>query len=422
MTNTTPTIDSTTLIAFHPLQNLTQDETTMLLAEVAPQSARQGDVLITEGSRDERALYLLEGTVDVRAADGRGYVVTAHSPKAKEPISHLLPHHYSVTALSPVVCFWVVGRVIDNLLERQNRFVEPAQTLQILPQTLTNPVFQAIQRDLNADRLTVPALPDIVVRYRNIVNTDADVRRIKALIQTDPALTALLMMVANSAIYRVAKPISTIEEAIMRIGLKALQNFVIGFALRKLFKTKSAQIKKQMEHLWRHSTEVAAIAYVLARRCGKFNPDHAMLLGLLHDIGMLPVLSYAELFPEIAGDERELAATLKVLHGDVGSLIMTKWSFPPEFAQVALESDHWHRDPAPDADYSDLILVAQLFSFMGKHVGIDTPPVDEPVPTDLTALPAYRKLALGETTPESAVALLKDAREEIAAAMHLVAM
>jgi len=422
MTEPAIAIDSATLISFHPLQNLTRDEVTMLLAEVTPQSVRQGDVLIMEGSRDERALYLLEGSVDVRAADGRGYVVTAHSPKAKEPISHLLPHHYTVTALSPVTCFWVVGRVIDNLLERQNRSGEAAETLQVQQQTLTNPVFQAIHRDLNADRLMVPALPDIVVRFRNIVNTDADVRRIKALIQTDPALTALLMKVANSAIYRADKPIGTIEAAIARIGLKALQNFVIGFALRKLFKTKSAQIKKQMENLWRHSTEVAAIAYVLARRCGKFDPDHAMLLGLLHDIGMLPVLSYAELFPEIAEDEHELAATIKSLHGDVGGLIMTKWNFPDDFAQVARESDHWSRDAAPEADYSDLVLVAQLFSFMGKHVGTDTPPVDERVPVDLTSLPAYRKLGLGEPSPESAVALLKDAREEIAEAMHLIAM
>ncbi|MBI3776316.1 MAG: HDOD domain-containing protein, partial [Gammaproteobacteria bacterium] len=386
------------------------------------QLAAAGTELIALGATDPRALYLLSGEVAVRAADGRNYNVTANSAKAKQPISHLLPHRYSVTALTPVTCFWVLGPVIDNLLERHSRVGESTESLFVQPATLSNPLFQAIHRDLDHDRLAVPALPDIVLRYRNIVNSDADVRRIKALIQTDPALTALLMKVANSAVYRASKSIGTIEEAIVRIGLKALQNFVIGFAMRKLFKTRSPHIKKQMEHLWVHSTEVAAISYVLAKKIGKFNPDHAMLLGLLHDVGTLPVLSYAENFPEIASDEHELVATIRELHGDVGRLVMTKWNFPGDFTQVAQEADDWQRDHTGDADYCDLVLVAQLLSFMGKQIGHDTPSFDVRVLPELPTLPAYRKLGLGELSPESSISILHNAKEEIAEAMHLVAM
>lgn len=422
MTDSSVTIDPQSLRSFHPLGYLTEDEMAMLVSEIKPQQMNAGTELIALGATDPRALYLLAGEVTVRAADGRSYNIAAGGSKAKQPISHLLPHRYTVTAVSPVTCFWVLGRVIDNLLGRHKRATEVAVAPVVRPAILSNPLFQAIQRDLEHDRLALPALPDIVLRYRNIVNGDADVRRIKALIQTDPALTALLMKVANSVVYRATKPIGTIEDAIVRIGLTALQNFVIGFAMRKLFKTKSPHIKKQMENLWTHSTEVAAISYVLAKRLGKFNPDHAMLLGLLHDIGTLPVLSYAENFPEIAADAQELAVTIEKLHGDAGELIMTKWNFPDDFTRVAKGADDWAHDHTGDADYCDLVLIAQLFSFMSKHIGHDAPPFDARVLPELTTLPAYRKLGLQELSPENSITLLQNAKEEIAQAMHLVTM
>ena len=393
---------------------------TMLVAEIKLQHVSAGTELITPGSTDPRALYLLTGEVAVRAADGRSHNVVAGHAKARQPISHLIPHRHTVTAVSQVTCFWILGRVIDNLLGRRGASEKKPETRFMRPEALSNPLFQAVQRDLEHDRLALPALPDMVLRYRNIVNGDADVRRIKALIQTDPALTALLMKVANSAIYRTDKPIATIEDAVMRIGLKALQNFVVGFAMRKLFKTKSPHIKKQMESLWAHSTEVAAIAYVLAKKTGKLDPDQAMLSGLLHDIGALPLLSYAENYPEIAADERELAATVKELHGDVGGLVMTKWNFPDEFARAAREADEWQRDHAGDADYCDLVVVAQLLSFMDTQpASPDAPLFDERELPELTALPAYRKLSL---SPENSIAILQNAKEDIAEAMHLVTM
>lgn len=420
MTDTNPTIDDALLRSFHPLEYLTEDEMAMLASVIKPQQVSAGTELIAWGAVEPRALYLLAGEVAVRTAAGRSYTLTAQSAQAKQPVSHASPHCLTVTALSPVTCFWVLGRVVDNLRGREDHTGTAALEPQFVrPAALSNPLFQAIQRDLEHDRLALPTLPDMVLRYRNIVNGDADVRRIKALIQTDPALTALLMKVSNSAIYRAGKPIGTIEEAIVRIGLKALQNFVIGFAMRKLFKTKSPHIKKQMENLWTHSTEVAAIAYVLAKKTGKFDPDHAMLLGLLHDVGSLPVLSYAENFPEIASDEQELLASVTELHGDVGVLVMTKWNFPADFAQVARDADDWERDHPGDADYSDLILIAQLLSFMDKQSGHAAWPRVLP---EISTLPAYQKLALDKTASENGAAILQNAKEEIAAAMHLVTM
>ena len=59
---------------------------------------------------------------------------------------------------------------------------------------------------------------------------------------------------------------------------------------------------------------------------------------------------------------------------------------------------------------------------MGKHIGHDAPPFNARVLPELAMLPAYRKLGLGELSPDSGTTLLQNAKEEIAEAMHLVTM
>ena len=147
-----------------------------------------------------------------------------------------------------------------------------------------------------------------------------------------------------------------------------------------------------------------------------------MLHGLLHDIGMIPILSYADKLPETTFNQGELKETITRLHGDIGGIIMAKWNFPDEFITVAVEADHWYRDSSPEADYCDLVLIAQLFSFMGKIIEKDTPPLDDRVLPPITELPAYHKLGLDDLTPEGGVEILHNAKEEIAQALHLLAM
>ena len=416
------TIDVNTLKSLVPLCHLTSDELEILASRTEYQVADKTGKLIELGSKDNRALYLIKGKVQLTAADGRGYVIESDSEKAKHAISHLIPHKYTVVAITPVKYIWIDNQVLDNLVEMHDGAGQSVEDLFVTEDILNNFLFQEIYRDLIDDKLVIPSVPDIIVRIRRVIKEDQDLNRLKSIVQTDPALAALLIKVANSAIFRSDRAVVSIKEAIQRIGTNTLQNFVIGFAMRKLFKSKVPYIKKQMVNLWKHSTEVGAIAYVLATKLKKFNPDHAMLHGLLHDIGMIPILSYADKLPETTFNQGELKETITRLHGDIGGIIMAKWNFPDEFITVAVEADHWYRDSSPEADYCDLVLIAQLFSFMGKIIEKDTPPLDDRVLPPITELPAYHKLGLDDLTPEGGVEILHNAKEEIAQALHLLAM
>ena len=415
-------IDTETLKLLFPLCHLTDDELAILADRLVVEYAAKGSDVIKMGSTDPKALYLLKGIVQLTTKDERSLNIESGSAKARNPISHLVPHLYTVHALTDIAYIWIENHVLDNVVERQDQGGEHVENLFVKQDTIESPLFQDIYRDLLEDRLAIPAQPDIIDRIRRLVAEDADLNRIKSLVQTEPALTALLMKVANSAVFHNQRPAVTVKEAIQRIGINTLQNFVVSFALRHLFRSKYVYIKDQMQRLWRHSTQVAALSYVLAGKIKGFDPDYAMLLGLLHDIGMLPILRYAEKYPEIAANYPALQKAIHELHGEVGAVIMKKWNFAADFVTVVTAADDWHRNTTAHADYCDLVMIAQRLSFMGKDINYDTQPLDGRNLPLITDLPAYHKLGLDEFTAENGVEILHTAKDEINHALRLLAV
>ena len=172
-------------------------------------------------------------------------------------------------------------------------------------------------------------------------------------------------------------------------------------------------LQKRMRRLWKHSTRVAALCFVLAKKTRCFPPDQALLAGLIHDIGEIAILTYLEkytLFTSLEEDQIDrVAATLR---GQVGGMILRHWDFPPQFVTVAVEAEQWHRDAATDPDYCDLVIIAQLHSFVGTPLLASLPPLNE--------LPAFKKLPLGDLTPQNSLQILDEAHEQIRNAESLV--
>jgi HD-like signal output (HDOD) protein len=309
--------------------------------------------------------------------------------------------------------FRLENHVIANLLERKNaNQSQPEEGLQ--EHLRDNPLFAVIYQDLIDDNLVIPTLPKIAVGVRKAIETDVPVRKIELLIQADPALATLLIKTANSALYRTRNTATTIEQAIMRMGLRTVKNLVTSYSLKHLFKTEHKAIKQRMKDLWIQSTEVAAVSFVLAKHLRQFDPEQALLMGLLHNVGVLPVLSYAERYPDIASDEDKLDATVTSLKAEVGAIILTKWQFSQDFITVARESEHWMRDSTA-ADYADLVLVAKLHTHIGREHHADNLPA-------LHAVPAFHKLGLDQDDPNKGLSIIADANEQISEVRSLLSI
>ncbi|WP_455366497.1 HDOD domain-containing protein [Kaarinaea lacus] len=401
------------LFDLFPLTYLTENERELFCNQTARYSARSGTQLIALGSTDDRALYLLKGKLRLEASDGRRHVIVAATEDGRRPISHLIPHWYNVTSLTAVEYFWVDNYVLDNLLARQNRGGEDVQNLDVNPRLFKHKLFQRIYHDLSEDRLAMPTLPEVLVRIQSVVEEQELEEELMAVVTSDPAICAVVLKIANSAVYRKDGAVESVKDAIAAIGVKQLKNILVNNVTRGLHYSHSPEIIRRVQALWWHSAEVGAIAYALAKLLKTFNPHRALLLGLLHDIGMLPIYYYADRYPELLDKEQSLDELVKLLHGDLGALIFASWKFPEQFVKVSNDADNWYYESHQKHDYSDLIMMAQLHSFIGKGEEKRLLAIpDEHLPT-IVELPAYQKLGLAELTPENSMWLLEAAKAKL---------
>lgn len=258
--------------------------------------------------------------------------------------------------------------------------------------------------DLNANRVVLPSLPEIAQRVRTTIeNPSVDVAQVARIVATDPALSARLLKVANSPISRPSSPISSVQTAISRLGLRQVRNIVTSLVLEQLYQVKAAQsIRKQLQDLWSHSTKVAALSHVIARRYTKLPPDEAMLAGLVHDIGVLPILTRVETMPELAENAAALQRVIKRLHCVVGTSVLEDWHFPAPVVTVAIEHENIHGIREGAVDLSDVVILANLHS----RVGTDHPHAK----IDWATIPAFQKLGL---TPDESVKTMQEAQQDL---------
>lgn len=267
--------------------------------------------------------------------------------------------------------------------------------------------------DLEHDRLILPSLPDVAMRVANVLeNGVSDANAIAEVIQTDPAITAKLIKAANSAMYGRCLPVETCAAAVVRLGSALTHKLVLSLSMRELFTTESPLLQNRMRALWKHSTEVAALCYVFARRDKRFNPEQAMLVGLLHDIGVVAVLNYIDKFPVEVTQPEVIDDAVKSLRARTSCMILEKWRFPSEFTVAAFEAEDWMRDTGGIPDYCDLVIMAQLQSFLDKKQAPLTPMINQTT--------AYNRLDLGELLPDNSLRLADEEREKITQAQTLL--
>ena len=157
-----------------------------------------------------------------------------------------------------------------------------------------------IKAEHEAGSLVLPSLPEIVVRVRQAVSDDnVHLGNVVKLIQLDPSLTARLVQIANSPLYRSPQPVENCLMAVNRLGLTTTRDLVTCLVLNNVFNSENKILHEKLHKLWQHSSHVAAIASSIAKITPNLHEDTALLAGLLHDIGVLPVLHYAAEFPDV---------------------------------------------------------------------------------------------------------------------------
>jgi putative nucleotidyltransferase with HDIG domain len=219
---------------------------------------------------------------------------------------------------------------------------------------------------------SLPQFPENILMVQKLINDpDSDMATIARQISMDPALTADLLKIVNSAQYMLAKKVDNISEAVKMVGIKGIKNLLYSYGTQKVLGDDTVDKKK----LWEHSYSTAFYAYNLVKNFKNDNNllDDVYVGGILHDMGKIIFSNvHPDLLDKIKGfcaDKNVPPSTFENLsagmnHAELGALIAEKWNFPERLVAAI----RFHHDPgAAPADYRDLLDAVYLANMFCEY-------------------------------------------------------
>ncbi|WP_197039046.1 HDOD domain-containing protein [Guyparkeria halophila] len=241
---------------------------------------------------------------------------------------------------------------------------------------MANPALeQAIINKIRDKGISLPVLPDVALRARRIIDDpNSSASDLVEVISQDPAIAARLIQVANSPLYRGAQHIDNLNQIVSRLGMRTVSQLIVSLSAKQLFHANTPTIKRIMRDHWAFSTQVAALANHIARRHTRLDADQALLAGLLHSVGGIPVIVVAEDIPKLQDAPAVLNELVESLQSRLGGNIVKAWDFPDMFAEVIQHCGDLGYQHDGDPNYSDVVICA-----IAQARGISRTPDDRPI-------------------------------------------
>lgn len=266
-----------------------------------------------------------------------------------------------------------------------------------------------LQQEIQSNKITLPTLPEVALKVRDAMESEnVTAREIADIVTTDAALSARLLQVANSPLYAGRVPIENVQMAVTRMGIKMVRSLVVNLAMKQMFQPTTDSMDKHLRALWQESVNVASMARALSQTVPHLEAEQAMLAGLIHNIGALPILTMAEGIPEYANDEERLDGLLGALCPIVGKQILESWHFSQNMVAVPENCYDLSYDGGPEPTYVDAVIIARL---QIPEIAMAN------ANADWNNIPAFSKMGL---EPEVAVIEIEGVAEEVEAVEDLL--
>jgi len=223
----------------------------------------------------------------------------------------------------------------------------------------------------------LPTLPDVVFQlHAALEDENVSQGQIADIIERDPALTARMLRVGNSALFNTGVEISTVLGAIQRLGIREVRATCIVLSVVKCFSDKGTGLNHQM--FWDHCAAVGLVTRLLWKKLKKFGgpvgADDLYVAGLLHDVGLLLLDQFfPEKFKETQ-EVRELSGdplwksedlVLGMDHGEIGGLLLGCWQLPESLTRIV--AAHHNPDSGPEEIRDAAMVVNVAEEVCGKE-------------------------------------------------------
>lgn len=256
-------------------------------------------------------------------------------------------------------------------------------------------------------RADLPTLPEVATRLARMIHAPGvSAAEIGRLISEDPALTARVLRVVNSAYYGFPRQIDDVTHAIIILGFNKVRDIVLTTAVVNAFPAGRGRF--EFAAFWRHSMATAIAAESIGRVLGAASREDAFSAGLLHDIGKLLL---AACFADPYGKVLERAekngmllrqAEMDMLgfdHAAVGKRLADRWGFSEKLREV-IDRHHEPATAPQHRELASLVHVADIFAralLVGSGGDRGIPLLDPAVRIDFSLTRAVLSRAMEET-------------------------
>ncbi len=206
----------------------------------------------------------------------------------------------------------------------------------------------------------LPTIPAVATKVLQMVDDpDASVEEIADMMLTDQVMTARIMKLINSPVYKPAQEITSLRRALVYLGLRHVREIALTTSVISAFDGTTGVL--DLKAFWEHSFGVGMVSKIIAKKVGYIDLEKAYIAGIIHDLGevflsnflrepFLEVLDYIKAHPVTLSEAEELL--LGTTHSEIGLCMARKWNFPEAYSDIIA---HHHN---PEAATVDPILCA----------------------------------------------------------------
>lgn len=262
---------------------------------------------------------------------------------------------------------------------------------------IDNKVIQVIS---NINNLPTP--PIVFQQIQKALSDDnASAAQVAAILREDPAISAKVLKLTNSAFYGLPREIETVKQAVVIIGMEAVRNLVLSASVLDMFHADSFD-RQYQDHFWRHSLAVASASRLVAGKSDTNEPidiDSSFSAGLLHDIGKIIIACYLpDEFKQLV-ERRQTDTTTSDYdleemvfgynHAQIGGFLGTQWKLPTKLQHAIV----FHHEPSKCPVELLAPYVVHVGNFIAKKSFFDG---DENLSNDKLEDGALQKLGISE--------------------------
>jgi len=239
---------------------------------------------------------------------------------------------------------------------------------------------QELHQKIYAKIEELPTFPAVIPKLLSLMdNPKSSAAEVTEVISHDPALTAKLLKVANSAYYGFPAKISDLKHAVALLGFNLVKSLAISIGVIENLPLGKQSAYFSASGLWLHSLVVATVMQDMGRRFypRDDNHDYLFIIGLLHDLGKVVLDQFfPESFNEVlekanAGEHVKLhrieREVIGIDHCEVSAMLLTRWKFPQKIVHPI--AGHHRQEVLPEVSQKDAVLL-RIANVVAQEFGL----------------------------------------------------